>query len=184
MAKLFNTMMEWLDQTSESGIRLSAQQIGRRNMLSKIGTGLVAGAMLPVLPFDRSGGAAQASEGLAAEGKDAQMTNDEACDYWRYCALSGTLCTSCGGSITDCSPGSEVSAVSWVGTCQHPEDDRHYLISYTDCCGSGGCGGVECHNDIRERPGYRMGLYNNINWCMANNSSSYHCTIAAIVGVE
>lgn len=186
MAKRIDKLTGWLDKVTEAGARRSAQTMGRRHMISRMGTYLVAGAMLPVLPFDRSGGAAYAEGSFGMEGKAAQDTDDQSCDYWRYCALSGTLCTSCGGSLTECSPGSELSKVSWVGTCEHPSDGRHYLISYSDCCGGGGCGGeaVDCHGDIRERPGYRMGLYNNINWCMANESVAYHCTVAAIVGVE
>jgi methylamine dehydrogenase light chain len=27
-----------------------------------------------------------------------------------------------------------------------------------------------------------MGVHNDINWCMANSSNSYHCTVAAVVG--
>jgi methylamine dehydrogenase light chain len=27
-----------------------------------------------------------------------------------------------------------------------------------------------------------MGVHNDINWCMANNSNAYHCTVAAVVG--
>ena len=118
--KLFKKLMVWLDSASESTMRLTAQQLGRRSLINKMGVMMVAGTMVPVLPFDRSGGAANANGIFGAEGKDAQMDDDVACDYWRYCALSGTLCTSCGGSITECSPGSEISKVSWVGTCQHP----------------------------------------------------------------
>jgi hypothetical protein len=28
-----------------------------------------------------------------------------------------------------------------------------------------------------------MGVHNDINWCMANTSNMYNCTVAAIVGV-
>jgi hypothetical protein len=41
-----------------------------------------------------------------------------------------------------------------------------------------------CNTNIRERPGYRMGVHNDVNWCMANQSSLYHCTVSIIVGVE
>jgi hypothetical protein len=29
-----------------------------------------------------------------------------------------------------------------------------------------------------------MGVHNDVNWCMANQSSLYHCTVSVIVGVE
>jgi hypothetical protein len=28
-----------------------------------------------------------------------------------------------------------------------------------------------------------MGVHNDVNWCMANDSSIYHCTLSVIVGV-
>jgi methylamine dehydrogenase light chain len=28
-----------------------------------------------------------------------------------------------------------------------------------------------------------MGLYNDINWCVANANKGYHCTVALVVGV-
>jgi methylamine dehydrogenase light chain len=34
-----------------------------------------------------------------------------------------------------------------------------------------------------ERPAYRMGVHNDINGGMANTSNTYHCTVAAMVGV-
>ena len=40
----------------------------------------------------------------AAGGEGASPTpNDPAkCEYWRYCAIDGYLCTCCGGSTTQC----------------------------------------------------------------------------------
>ncbi len=34
-----------------------------------------------------------------------------------------------------CPPGTEMSLVTWIGTCQNPADGKHYAISYNDCCG-------------------------------------------------
>lgn len=183
MFQRLRSITAWLDAATESATRHTAQSMGRRHVLTRLGTYMVAGTMVPMLPFDRSGGAAFA---FGAEGKDAQDTDDTACDYWRYCALGGRLCTTCNGSVSECTPGTEASVVTWVGTCENPADGRHYLISYQDCCGGGGCGGevTSCSNNIRERPGYRMGLHNGINWCMANDAQTYHCTVALIVGVE
>ena len=45
------------------------------------------------------------------------------------------------------------------------------------------CNGTFCFSSERERPGYRMGLHNDINWCMANASQGYHCTVAVLVGM-
>lgn len=121
----------------------------------------------------RSGGHA-----LAA----ARDEGDATCEYWRYCALDGFLCTCCGGSLNACPPGAQVSKVTWIGTCQHPKDNKAYLISYNDCCGKTACNQCLCNYNVGERPGYRMGVHNDINWCMTNQHVMYHCTLAAVVG--
>lgn len=96
-------------------------------------------------------------------------------------ALDGWLCTCCGGTISSCPPGTEVSKVTWVGTCHNPNDGR-IMIAADDCCGATSCGRCLCNGNEGERPGYRMGVHNDVNWCMANSNNSYHCTVAAVVG--
>ena len=172
-------LLNILDRLTEQRVRAVASQHGRRSFVTRLGTALVGGAILPMLPFDRSG---QFGSAQAAPPKP--DPNDPAkCEYWRYCAFDGYLCTCCGGSLTQCPPGTEASKVSWVGTCMNPADRRQYLVSYNDCCGKGSCGECLCNNNERERPGYRLGVHNDINWCMANTSSMFHCTTSVIVGV-
>ncbi|WP_396269191.1 methylamine dehydrogenase light chain [Ideonella sp.] len=182
-----NWLLSLIDRVTERRVRQAAHVHGRRSFVTRLGTALVGGAILPMLPFDRSGqfGSAMAA---GASGGSKTKTPDNSpdatqCEYWRYCAIDGFLCTCCGGTLTQCPPGTEASKVSWVGTCLNPQDGRHYLISYNDCCGKGSCGECLCNNNERERPGYRLGVHNDINWCMANTSSMFHCTTALIVGV-
>lgn len=180
MKNPLETLAKWFDRAAERQARHTAQRVSRRSVISTLGRAMVGALAVPLLPFDRS------SEAYGAEPKKGEFkntTDDEACDYWRYCALSGTLCTCCGGSVTSCPPGAEVSKVTWVGTCQNPTDGKHYLVSYNDCCGKVACGQCPCSNHQRERPGYKMGLHNGINWCMANDRNAYHCTVAALVGI-
>lgn len=179
-----NWLLTQLDRLTERRVRQVAHAHGRRSFVTRLGTALVGGAILPMLPFDRSGqfGSAQAA-GAGQPGNKAKTPVDTQCDYWRYCAIDGFLCTCCGGTLTQCPPGTEVSKVSWVGTCLNPQDKRHYLVSYNDCCGKGSCGECLCNNNERERPGYRLGVHNDINWCMANTNTMFHCTTAIIVGV-
>ncbi|WP_338881674.1 methylamine dehydrogenase light chain [Achromobacter veterisilvae] len=166
--------MHWLDKLGERATRSVAHATSRRSVLNRIGKALVGTAFLmPVLPVARS---------APADAKKPQM-DDTACDYWRYCAVDGFLCSCCGGSMTSCPPGTSPSAVSWVGTCHNPLDGKDYIISYNDCCGKAACGKCMCASAERERPGYQMFLHNDVNWCMSNESSIFHCTTSVIVGM-
>jgi len=178
MKKLIEAFFALLDKRTENLTRKVAQTNGRRSFITKAGLLLLGTAVIPVLPFDRTAGMAFAEEEKAGDPND-----EHACEYWRYCAMDGNMCNECGGTITSCPAGSEASKVSWVGTCLNPNDGKDYLVSYNDCCGRAMCTGTACLTSIRERPGYRMGLHNDINWCMANTSKGYHCTVALLVGI-
>jgi methylamine dehydrogenase light chain len=169
------------DRLFERGSRQLAHRSARRGFLGSVSRVLVGSAFaLPVLPFDRSAGARAAQ---AAGSTAPRKPGGQDCDYWRYCSVDGFLCSCCGGSATSCPPGATPSVVSWVGTCHNPDDGRDYLVSYTDCCGRTTCGRCFCNNNVGEKPGYRMGVHNDVNWCMANAESAYHCTLSVIVGV-
>jgi len=162
------------DQVTGFARRL-ATHASRRGVLSRLGRVMLgAAALTPVLPIERNFGRAQANE---------HQMDATKCDYWKYCSMDGQLCACCGGSGHECPAGTEAGKVSWVGTCRNGHDGRDYLVSYTDCCGKSSCGMCDCHGNVRERPGYSMGVHNDSNWCMANKNVSYHCTISVIVGV-
>lgn len=167
--------MQWLDNWSERGARSLAHASSRRSVLSRIGRILLGTAVaLPVLPLARN---------VQAADKKQPQTDENACDYWRYCAIDGFLCNCCGGSATTCPPGTSASPISWIGTCHNPFDGKDYLVSYNDCCGKAACGKCMCSAAERERPGYQITLHNDINWCMSNESSIFHCTTSVIVGL-
>ena len=173
--KFLTSLLASLDALSERKMRDSARRLGRRSFLAKTGAVLVGTGLMPLLPFDRSIGKAFAA---------APADDPASCDYWRYCALDGNLCSTSGGSMTSCPPGAEASKVAWVGTCRNPHDKKDYLVSYNDCCGKATvANSTSCFTSQGERPGYRMGLHNDINWCMANTNKGYHCTVATLVGV-
>ncbi|MEQ8693453.1 MAG: methylamine dehydrogenase light chain [Pseudomonadales bacterium] len=163
-----------IDQLAQSTSRSLAQLSSRRSFIGKLGATLVGASMLPLLPV------ARAATGEAKGIKE--MGDDQSCEYWRYCALGGTLCTCCGGSTSQCPPGAEPSPISWVGTCHNPVDGKDYLISYNDCCGKAVCARCFCHNAERDLPVYQPAKANDILWCFGTKSQAYHCTVAVVMG--
>jgi methylamine dehydrogenase light chain len=171
-----DSMLDFMDRRMEKVIRASAQHTGRRSFLAKLGTMVVGGAVLPLLPFERV--SAAAAPAVTNEEDDAK------CEYWAYCGIDGTLCNACGGTISQCPPGSEASKVSWVGTCMRAKDKKAYLVSYYDCCGKSSCQEEPyCSRHVGERPGYRIGTLSDMNWCMANRAKGVSCSTAVVVGV-
>lgn len=175
--------MHWLDRISENSARKLARNTGRRSFFSRLGAVMVGGAAIPLLPVARAaeGSRAPAPNESGIEGDPGDPTS---CEYWRYCALGGFLCSCCGGSQNTCPPGSEMSPITWIGTCHNPADNKDYVISYNDCCGKGGCGRCFCHRDEGERPLYRPSLANDINWCLGTKSPAYHCSTAVVIGLS
>jgi len=168
--------MRSLDQIFEHSSRSLARRTSRRSLLGTLGQVLTGAALLPLLPIDR------ASRAQAAEGKT-KAGGPESCDYWKYCAIDGFLCSCCGGTSTSCPPGAAPSPITWIGTCHNPGDGRDYIISYNDCCGKTSCGNCECNRNEREKPPYRPSRNNDLNWCMANADANYHCSVSVILGV-
>lgn len=168
------------DRLGERATRALAAGSSRRGLLARIGLAVAAAPAIPLLPVARA--RAADTEPQTEFERGAQTIDDKACDYWRYCAIDGSLCTCCGGGIKTCPPGTRPSPTSWVGTCRNPSDGRTYLISYNDCCGKGSCNQCLCDNSDRETPIYRPQGNNDILWCFGLSDMSYHCTVAAVVG--
>ena len=168
--------MNFFDRLVEQRSRQLAQGSSRRGLLKGLGAMLVGGASMPLLPVARAAG----GEGAA---RPVEEGDPSSCDYWRYCAIDGFLCDCCGGSANPCPPGTEMSPVTWIGTCHNPADGRNYVISYNDCCGKSSCGACLCMRDEGDRPIYRPDKTNDINWCLGTASVTYHCSTAIVVGV-
>jgi methylamine dehydrogenase light chain len=172
------TNRKHLDGWFEDVTRTMARQTSRRGFLARLGMVVTGTAVLPLLPVRRG------SQAAAAEPGHGKATDDpNACEYWKYCAIDGFLCSCCGGTSSSCPPGTTPSPITWIGTCQNPADGRDYMVSYNDCCGKTSCGNCFCNRNEREKPLYRLSLNNDANWCMANDNPNYHCSVSVILGV-
>ncbi len=175
--------MRWLDSLAERSTRAVARRTSRRGFLGSLGSLLVGGATgLPLLPVARG---ARAADKPDAGGKPDGRQDPASCDYWRHCAIDGFLCSCCGGSQSTCPPGTEQSAVTWVGTCHNPADGRDYVISYNDCCGKSTCGRCLCNRNERDSPLYLPFESNDYNWCSGSTQANipYNCSTARLVAV-
>jgi methylamine dehydrogenase light chain len=167
-----------LDGWFEKSTRLVAQRTSRRGFLGAFGQALTGAALLPLLPIARGGQVAAAE--APAKGNE---PGGQSCEYWKYCAIDGFLCSCCGGTSSSCPPGTTPSPITWIGTCHNPVDGRDYIVSYNDCCGKTSCGNCFCNRNEREKPMYRLSVNNDVNWCMANDNPNYHCSVSVIMGV-
>ena len=174
--------MKWFDHITESISRKVAQNSSRRGFLCGFGTALIGGAIIPILPVARAAG--DHGGGQPPVPNEADIDDPTKCDYWRNCSIDGYLCSCCGGSQTSCPPGTEMSPITWIGTCNNPHDGKDYIISYNDCCGKTSCGNCFCNTNLGDRPTYRPHTANDYNWCLGTNSAMYHCTVTLVLGVS
>ncbi len=180
--------MAQFDHLAEKMLRGFASRTSRRSLFGVLGGFLAGAAGLPLLPV------ARANDENPSDPKSGkrppQLTGDPqdpgdrtSCDYWRYCAIDGSLCSCYGGSATSCPPGTEMSPITWIGTCRNPADQRNYIISYNDCCGGVPWGRCTCQNNKGDRPVVRPQTNNEVTWCFGTKSQSYTCTVALVLGV-
>jgi methylamine dehydrogenase light chain len=167
-----------VDAMLESLARDMARRVSRRGLLGSLGALLFGAATLPLLPVARGAPAAKPAGGTPGDPGDPKT-----CEYWRHCAIDGFLCSCCGGSTHSCPPGTEPSAITWVGTCHNPGDGRDYIVSYNDCCGKASCGRCLCNRNENDKPLYMPFASNDYNWCAGSQVGiSYNCSTARIVG--
>jgi methylamine dehydrogenase light chain len=167
----------WLDLLTERATRQLAKRTSRRSFLARVGAALVGTSALPLLPVAR---ASDVPDDAALSG---DAGDPKSCDYWRHCAIDGFLCACCGGSQNTCPPGTEMSPVTWIGTCKHPGDGKDYIISYNDCCGQSLCMRCRCTRTEREKPIYFTWQNNDLLWCFGTKSRAVHCSVAVVLGV-
>jgi methylamine dehydrogenase light chain len=179
------------DQMAEKMLRGFASRTSRRSLFTVLGGLLAGAATVPLLPVARAGeGEANSSNDPNSGELAPRVSNNPQdpgdstkCDYWRYCAIDGSLCSCYGGTVTSCPPGTEMSPITWIGTCSNPADQRNYIISYNDCCGGLAWGRCACQNNHGDRPVVRPQNNNEVTWCFGTKSQSYTCTVALILGV-
>lgn len=172
----------WLDRSFDAGARRIARRTSRRSFLTRLGAFIFGTAAIPLLPLSRVA-AQRAAAGFEEPEIEGNAGDPMSCEYWRHCSIDGFLSSCCGGTATSCPPGTEMSAVTWIGTCRNPADGRQYLISYNDCCGKSACGQCLCNNNEGDKPVYVTPQSNDINWCLAQSSTAYNSTVALVLGV-
>lgn len=178
------------DRLTETALRHFAGRTSRRGVVARLGGLAAAVPLFPLLPVSRASAAtpaASAGKGVAKAttpfGAKAQAKDPNACDYWRYCAIDGNLCSSCGGGVHSCPPGTAPSPTSWIGSCYNPQDGNSYMIAYRDCCGQDSCNEVTCLGTDGDQPSYRPMANNDIIWCFGTGTSEmYNCSTAAVIG--
>jgi methylamine dehydrogenase light chain len=170
--------MSWFDSLCERSARQLARRVSRRSILGNLGVVLFGASVIPLLPIARGAPAKGMSGEAAADPGDPTQ-----CDYWRYCAIDGFLCSCCGGTQHSCPPGTEPSPTTWIGTCHNPADKRDYVVSYNDCCGKSTCGRCLCNRNEGDRPLYVPFRSNDYDWCAGSQSGiPYNCSVSRIIG--
>jgi len=171
-----STIDRWFVRLTRSLARRSS----RRSVLAQLAGVLVGSAALPLLPVARAFGASP----VPGEPHPSTPSGDPgSCDYWRHCAIDGFLCACCGGSQNTCPPGTEMSSITWIGTCKNPADGKEYVISYNDCCGQSVCGRCNCTRTEGEKPVYITPKNNDALWCFGTKSRAVQCSVAVVLGV-
>src|SRR5256885_11506737 len=122
-------MRSSIDARVERLARDMAQRVSRRSFIRSIGALMFGAASVPLLPVARGESPAPASPGTGADPGDPQS-----CEYWRHCAIDGFLCACCGGSAHSCPPGTEPSAITWVGTCNNPARSEEHTSELQSPC--------------------------------------------------
>lgn len=170
-----------VDKITERVSRFTARRTSRRSLLGFIGASLVGATSFPLLPVARAGDGGDYQQPRKADIPD--QGDDTSCDYWRYCAIDGYLCSCSGGTVNSCPPGTVMAPVTWIGTCENPVDGKRYVISYNDCCGKTGSGNCLCNTNQGDRPVYVPFKANDINWCLGTESNVYSCSTALVIGL-
>jgi methylamine dehydrogenase light chain len=170
-----------MDDFVEHLTRMLAQRTSRRGLLGLLGKIAIAEVALPLLPIRRLTGEAHAGE----PGAMSEPGDPMSCDYWRYCGFDGNLCGCCGGSTTECPPGTTMSPTGWVGTCKHPGNGKDYIIAYRDCCGKEMCARCSCTRNEGDTPIYRTQTDNAVVWCFGSKTGYVvNCTTAVNLGLK
>lgn len=177
------SLFDKISRVTETTARGIARRTSRRGFFGSLGAAVVGASTLPLLPVARASTGPAGDDIPKTTGNPQDPGDPSTCEYWRYCGIDGFLCSCCGGTQNACPPGTEMSPLTWVGTCRNPADGLNYVISYNDCCGKSSCGRCLCNRNDDDRPVYRPSANNDIDWCIGTASSVYNCSTAVILGL-
>ena len=176
--------MGLFDSWFERSARGVAQHSSRRSAMAKLGKVLVGSAMLPLLPSiaPRMRPMRHRARRLRPAARDGgKRRSDELrlLEILRDRRLAVQLLRR---HVEQLPTGHDAFADH---VDRHvPQSARRfdYIVSYNDCCGKTSCGKCFCNRNEREKPLYKLSLNNDINWCMANGNSNYHCSVSVLLG--
>ena len=138
--------MRWFDRWMENKARGVARHSSRRGFLGLLASSLVGAAAVPLLPVARaaSHGGGESHVPPQSTGNPADPGDPSTCEYWRYCGIDGFLCSCCGGTRNECPPGTEMSPLTWIGTCQNPADGKRLRHLATTTAAARAAAGAVC----------------------------------------
>lgn len=82
-----------VDSAVERTLRKLAGSTSRRGILGRLGAVLVAAPVFPLLPVSRAeaAGKDRSVQARTEFARNAQTDDESQCNYWRYCAIDGSL---------------------------------------------------------------------------------------------
>ena len=168
---------QWIDRLSERRVRKVAQSTSRRSAVAKLGSMLVGGAILPMLPFDRS----LAPPSMATWREEWRSAELRLLAQLRHRWLPVRVLRR---NVTACPPGTEISrspgsapaATRWTrGTTS----SRTTTAAERAAAAAAAATATRATDPCLTRPPRAT----TSNWCHGTSNNVYNCSMAVVIGL-